>query len=595
MKQVLLMICLAAGFSRAAITIDPYLQTPTDSSIYICWQTNGGTESKVQYGTTTALGTEATGSIHQFNTTAIWHWVKLTGLSANTVYYYKCITGTDQTLVKRFRSQPVNGSGQKIRIAIYGDTQSANMHAAFFPWMKSKLHELYGPNLEDSLNLVFSNGDIVGSGENLGEFENNYFDIIAPISGNVPYMVTEGNHERTDKTSYFWDYMKQEDIGSNGGEKLYSFQVGRVLFVSIGTGTYIATATIISWLTGVLNKAEADPAVDWVFLFSHVAPYSEVWGPNNSSGLRSALALCKKYTKPALISSGHTHAYERGAMVDNDFYLMISGGGGNYIDRWGGSNNPQNHPEIQKALDHHHFVVIEIEGTANSFTARMFSKASRTDGSCCPDPLMDTFYLKRTGTSPPVKPAIATVTVETDYAFTLQASAYSGVEEMNSSYFQVTGTKGNYTSPVKNVFRDFEDIYNVDGTGKPIDHNKGVDLTEYSGSGLTQNNTYWARVKYRDKNLQWSEWSEEKEFVLTPGTTDILNPPDKFASKYDRRQLNPVTKFRDLSRGAKIYSLGGQLMGISSILNSGMYLLQTGDGTGFTKIIVVGLSRNYKK
>ena len=74
------------GLFFASITfgnISPYLQTPSPTSIYICWKTDNGTESRVKYGTTTSLGEVADGDYESIASQYIWHIVKLTNLNPN--------------------------------------------------------------------------------------------------------------------------------------------------------------------------------------------------------------------------------------------------------------------------------------------------------------------------------------------------------------------------------------------------------------------------------------------------------------------------------------------------------------------------------
>ena len=67
-----------------------------------------------------------------------------------------------------------------------------------------------------------------------------------------------------------------------------------------------------------------------------------------------------------------------------------------------------------------------------------------------------------------------------------------------------------------NVQRDFEDIYGTPVAPDyiPIDLNKGIDLTEYVVSSSNIDGEAWARVRYRDKNLQWSSWSPELDLII---------------------------------------------------------------------------------
>ena len=93
-----------------------------------------------------------------------------------------------------------------------------------------------------------------------------------------------------------------------------------------------------------------------------------------------------------------------------------------------------------------------------------------------------------------------------------------------SSQFQVTTKKSNYDSPEVDVIRDIEDIYGVTDAPDytPINLNEGIDLTKYIVVKRDLFGKVWARVRYRDKNLQWSEWSEEKSFEIDDN--DVNSP-----------------------------------------------------------------------
>jgi hypothetical protein len=84
-----------------------------------------------------------------------------------------------------------------------------------------------------------------------------------------------------------------------------------------------------------------------------------------------------------------------------------------------------------------------------------------------------------------------------------------------SSQFQVTATPGDYSNPALDVRRDWENVYGVTADYDPIDLNEGIDLSRLSVSnGLSAGQSYGWRVRYRDQNLQWSDWSREQTFRI---------------------------------------------------------------------------------
>ena len=73
--------------------VQPYLQSATQSSIYILWETDSNIESKVEWGTWPTLGEVTTGTaITSYGSYKI-HTVKLTGLYTSSRYYYRVVTG----------------------------------------------------------------------------------------------------------------------------------------------------------------------------------------------------------------------------------------------------------------------------------------------------------------------------------------------------------------------------------------------------------------------------------------------------------------------------------------------------------------------
>ena len=102
----------------------------------------------------------------------------------------------------------------------------------------------------------------------------------------------------------------------------------------------------------------------------------------------------------------------------------------------------------------------------------------------------------------------------------------------------------------------------------------------------------WARVRYRDKNLQWSSWSPELDLVLTD-PTDVENDESIVVKEYKLHNnypnpFNPSTIIKyDIANAGKvslkIYSVTGAL--VSELVNrhqsSGRYSV-VWDGTNLS-------------
>ena len=73
------LLLLTIIFSQEFV-VEPYLQSPTHSSIYILWETDSDSESKVEWGTWPELGEITFGTaIASYGSNKL-HTVQLTGL-----------------------------------------------------------------------------------------------------------------------------------------------------------------------------------------------------------------------------------------------------------------------------------------------------------------------------------------------------------------------------------------------------------------------------------------------------------------------------------------------------------------------------------
>ncbi len=568
------------------VIINPYLQTPTPTSVYISWHASWSEESIVEYGTDETLGSVETGTVHVFpDSTRWWHTVKLTNLDPATTYYYKAISDSSESDIYKFKTPPVDGENSgHIRFFVIGDNRTEpDKFTEVVDSMKSTAIRLYGENIEESINVILDVGDIVTHGYILSQYKPEYFEPLKSVSGNIPVMVSIGNHEM--ESEYFYEYMKYEDIGGAEGEKYYSFCIGRVFFIAINSNTSMHNDTQIAWLDSTLSRAQKDTTIDWIFAYDHHPGHSEIWPDGNTQYVQDrVIPTLNKYSKSDFLFYGHSHNYERGAVQDGNVRLMLSGGAGSNLDRWGMYSNQENYPEIQEAYDHYCYALIDIDIPNKKYTAKTYSLGHLDK--FLPNVIIDSFYRDKAATSGPEKPGLLAPESGTSQTppFELKADDITNDYDIMSSQFQITNNSGDYSNPLINSIRDFEDIYG--DTGAPdyeaIDLNKNIDLSKFlvTGKGLETGKTYWWRMRYRDKNLQWSEWSDERSFGNVTSIDEPGVPVVKETKLYANypNPFNPATtiKFTLKEQGKvslKIYSIDGRLINtlINDEITSGEY------------------------
>lgn len=547
------------GFgNQVADQMPPYLQTPTPTSIYVSWHDESGDNPVVEYGLTSDLGMSESGSYEDIAGAKRWHTVQLTNLQPNTSYYYKCTTDISESEVYSFQTQPEDTSTGHIRFIVYGDNRTNEMmHTRIVSQAREKVIDLYGEDISAEINAVINVGDIVTYGWNVAEYEEEYFKPIAGLSCEIPVMVAIGNHEA--EADYYYQYMKYDDFAGDEGELYWSMRIAGAKFIGLNSNTQGSTQ--LTWLESQLNAAEADDSISMVFTFLHHPGRSEVWPDGNTSWVQNnVIPLLASYNKAECLSYGHSHNYERGAWPEGNLQLLLAGGGGSDLDRWGMYSNQEDYLEIFRAHDHFGYTIFDVDLDAKSYIAESYT-LGHTDLPL-DNILLDSFG--RNSLAPIIEtpifvgpPSLAVLPV------TLAASEQSN---LCSSHFQLITEGGDWQNPLLDSLQDYENVYGDSGSPyyTPIDLNDGIDLTELAVDNalLAEGQAYRWRAKYRDENLHWTPWSAEFQFtVVDPTSVDL---PEKtgllncFPNPFNPSTTVQYTLLYSGQVNVSIYNLDGQ-------------------------------------
>ena len=528
-STLLMISCLMIGKVNAQL--HPYLQTPTPTSIYISWYSTDTSFSKVRFGLSQlALSQVITGSFQNISG-KIWHTVKLTGLNPGTTYYYRCISGQDSSGVFPFRSQPTAGTqGLHLVVVFIGDSRgdSTTGHTRLglvCAGIKAKLTEKYGNQWYNNVNLLINSGDITHNGLIVEKFNNEYLIPLDTLCSSLPVMVAAGNHEHDAAVHY--DHMKYEDFTDSlvrltpYNERFYSFQIVNCQFVIINTNeNIIDLPQQETWLQKVLTESNSNPATDMVFVFGHHPWHSEVSTLSNREEMASIyFNEFSNFYKVVQYGYGHSHDFEIGAFqmtqpqTDNvhDLRLVLSGGGGAEINSF--DSLSKDYQEINETITDYSYVIMDIDVDNKSYSAEAYT-IGRT-GHPIANKLFEKWHF-RMNQAPPSKPVANSVSGLQPVI--LSASAMAGLDSCMSSQFQVTSVPGNYSTPVIDTIRDWQNIYGNSGIPDytPINLNAGINLSSLTvpSGKLNTGINYGFRVRYRDHNLKWSPWSDEKTFII---------------------------------------------------------------------------------
>jgi hypothetical protein len=528
----------------------PYLQTPTATSIWVNWRTESSLDSKVYYGLSgDQLVNEASGTTQDlkdpgdsYSKNYYYHSVKLTGLQPATAYYYKVVSGSIESDVYRFRTQPEDGDQGIYRFLILGDHQlTDDRYERLMKAAKSVCESKYGTPVENHINLITNVGDQVDRGT-LTQYEQVHFKRSETLSPYLPVMTIVGNHEtygtlglEAYNAHYIYDEITYKDI-SSGSEFYYAFQAGRALFLMLSSEAVHTNNTQLAWANRVIEAAKADPGIDWIFSYNHRPLQAEQYIGDVSPWVRDkVMPLLNTTGKSVMNVSGHHHLYHRGQLRDYPAYHIITGGAA-WDQRWGQSTE-QDFDDVQKTIDYWPFQIVELNPGTRSMHVETWVIGNQVETLVAPV-LVDTFS-RTFGQAKPNKPALVPLETESpiELPYTFESSPYattSGIE-YNSVQFQIAASV-DFAKLEFDLIRDFENIYGAHPANcQLVDINKDVNIFRQTiDRHQLFNGKHYIRVRHRDKNVEWSEWSEPLMFETTSKKTYALNE-----TTIDTRSFSP--------------------------------------------------------
>ncbi|MEO1257397.1 MAG: metallophosphoesterase family protein [Bacteroidota bacterium] len=527
---VLLISTVPYSFAQT-IKVQPYLQDATPNSIYILWETDSISESIVEWGLTDTLGNVTSGTAQNSFGDAMIHEVKLENLERFTKYFYRVKTGNALSEIYNFKTPPIASDQEPFRIIAMSDMQRDGS----FP---DKFHEIvhdgiidylgseFGGELIDNLALVMIPGDLVVTGTTYSQWEEHFFDPSHDLFNHVPVYPVLGNHEQN--STYYFQYFKMPENGTTGFEEHWWYKdYGNVRIIGLDSNGPFDNQEQLDWLEMALEMTCSSDSIDFVFAQLHHPHKSELWTPGESDYTGDVIERLEQFStdcdKPSIHFFGHTHGYSRGNSRDHKHLWINVATAGGAIDNWGEFPN-FDYDEFSVSQDEYGFVSVEM--TNDTDPKVVIKRISRGDqDGILENEITDSVTIRLTSTvvdTPvpvfPIDEEIAPECVELD------ANAFSSPNTMalhGQSHWQVSTDQNDFSAPVVDSWKNFENWYFEEDT------QAGDDLTDEKIVGLDENSIYWWRVRYRDRELNWSEWTTPVSFstgtsIATPNL--LLNP-----------------------------------------------------------------------
>ena len=339
------------------ITRGPYLQTGTPSSIIVRWRTDQTTDSRVRYGT--SLG--SLNSNADTPTPATEHEVTVSGLSADTTYYYSIGT-TTATLAGGdanhfFVTSPATGTTKPTRIWVLGDSGTANSNAQA---VRDAYLNFAGAT---HTNLWLMLGDNAYNDGTDAEYQAAVFNMYPTILRKSVLWSTIGNHDTAQSINppvdlpYYQIFTlpRNAEAGgmASGTEDYYSFDYGNIHFICLDSMTSDRSlgGAMMTWLQSDL----ASTLQRWIVAFWHHPPYTK---GSHDSDTEAQLIEMRQNALPILeaggvdlVLTGHSHSYERSFLIDGHYgssntftASMKKDGGDGRVDGNGAYTKPSTGP-----------------------------------------------------------------------------------------------------------------------------------------------------------------------------------------------------------------------------------------------------------
>ena len=524
MRLFLLFLFFSFIGQSQIILLGPYLQDANPNSIHVMWETSLGQESLVEYGLTTSLGSSASGSSALSFGVFQVHDTKIDGLLPNTRYYYRVKTQAAISPIYDFVTPPNPSSEKSFNIVAMSDMQQDSQHPNVFSDIVNQqlipfVNNRYGNDLAKDLAYVFIPGDLVTSGNNYLSWKSSFFDPAKELFYHVPIYPVAGNHE-DDSPNYF-RYFHLPENGTNSSNYLEHWwykDYSNVRLIGLESNSAYRVQEQLDWLQGVLNNAATDTTIDFVFAQLHHPHESELWIAGNTDYTGDVIELLEAFSesssKPSAHFFGHTHGYSRGQSKNHNHLMVNVATAGGAIDNWG-EFAQQDYEEYSRSDDDYGFVLLEVEAGSNpQFLLSRVSHGSYENG-LVNNVITDTVRIKKYN-NPPIKPTgifPSNGSLLNPKCIVFLGSSFidPDADLQGASHWQIS-EDSLFNSLVLDEWVQHENWY------FDQDLLSGNDMKDYEVKNLEENKTYYWRLRYRDRSLFWSEWSDLVTFQTKPSS-----------------------------------------------------------------------------
>ncbi len=514
------LICLSAFGQQDTPTflVGPYLQDATPTSIKIMWETSSGEESVVEWGPTVHLGKKSKGTAEGINYgESRVHEVGLEGLQRFTDYHYRVRTGKLVSDIHQFKTPPFAEDDRSFNLVAMSDMQKDHNRPDQFSEVVQNgildyLEKEYDGKLSDNLALVMVPGDLVATGSDYLQWQNDFFGPAEKLLSSVPVYPVLGNHEQN--SLYYFKYFSLPENGDPAyAEHWWYKDYGNTRIIGLNSNDgYRNSKYQYEWLKKVLEETASNGDIDFVFAQLHHPFKSELWIPGEEEFTGKVVGLLEEFStktgKPSIHFFGHTHGYSRGQSQDHKHLWVNVASAGGALDNWGEFEG-RDYDEFTVTQDEYGFVMVEVDGSRDDpkFTVKRISRgnADFPKDNELTDSITIYKNVHRPETPEPISPSDGTVEVT---GALLKAGPFKSTfsDALHAASHWQVATDSSFAKLEYDRWKQHENWYYME------DRQKNDDLTDEMTERLSPGTNYYWRVRYRDQHLNWSDWSPVQTF-----------------------------------------------------------------------------------
>ena len=528
--QLLALLLLCKILVAQNIMVKPYLQNASPHEMTIMWETANNGTGQVYYGIDPQSLTNSQTSISISGSgSSMIHTCTIATLTANKTYYYKIVMeGGQQTHIYSFKT-PAHVSHEKAtQLVAISDMQRDNSHPnKFKEIIEEGIIPIVQTEVDSSMNeleAVIIPGDLVATGGNYDQWKDHFFN---PSDSLFPYVLVypvPGNHEYYGGgLSNFLKYFTLPENGPSGlEEQCWYKDISNIRLIGLNSNSGSSDQNLqLNWLSEILDSTCNNNDIDFVFAQLHHPHKSELWTPGEIPFTGMVIDSLETFTsncnKASIHFFGHTHGYSRGQSRDHKHLWINVATAGGAIDNWGEFPN-EDYEEFVKSQDEYGFVLMDVDaGSEPKFTLRRYSRGDQD--TIYDNVLRDELTIYKNEWKPAQPENIFPANNDTIMlsCLVLKGSEFFGIEDsIQASHWQIASGNNFSDSLVTSTWFQNENFY------YEVNLQEDDILTDATFSSIPANNNYYWRVRYRDKNLEWSPWSESTKFYLESGG-DILS------------------------------------------------------------------------